>query len=127
MIPAPGVEDQELSIAAERAGIDNPAITRRRDLGAGPGSQGNALLDTADPIGTAKIPDLVTVNRERQEPLGRCEGDRRGGPGPVLESTRTGLGAGGRLGLGLLGGLGRLLGGLGGALQILLHLGDQPL
>src|SRR5690349_5699181 len=32
MIPAPGIEDQELSVGAERAGIHDPAITRRCDL-----------------------------------------------------------------------------------------------
>src|SRR5215475_4378878 len=74
MIPAPRVKDQELSIAAEGAGIDHPAVTRRRDLGAGPTCQGNALLDAADAIGTAKIPDLGTVDGQRQQALGRGEG-----------------------------------------------------
>src|SRR5436305_244900 len=32
MIPAPGVEDQELSVAAEGTGVNNPAITRCCDL-----------------------------------------------------------------------------------------------
>src|SRR4051812_36778618 len=131
MIPAPGIEDQELSIAAEGPGIDHPAVTRRRDLGAGLTYKQNALLAPAEPVGTAEIPDLVTVNRKRQETLGRGEGHRGGGPGTILESARAGLGAGGRvcsrLGLGLLGGLSRLLGRFGRALQILLHLGDQPL
>src|SRR4051812_20428023 len=119
MIPAPGIEDQELSVAAERSGIDHPAVARCCDRGSGPACQRNALLAPADPVGTAKIPDLVTVNRERQQALGCGERDRRGGPGAVLEIARAGLGAGGgRLGLGLPCGLG----GPGGALQVLLHL-----
>src|SRR6266404_6081050 len=44
MIPAPGIEDQELSVAAKRAGVNNPAVTRGCDLRSGPGSQRNALL-----------------------------------------------------------------------------------
>ena len=37
MIPAAGIEDQELPVRAERPGIDHPAVARRGDLGAGPG------------------------------------------------------------------------------------------
>src|SRR3954467_12033386 len=37
MIPATGIEDQELSVAAERPRVNNPAITRGCDLGTGPG------------------------------------------------------------------------------------------
>src|SRR6266567_1837714 len=48
-------------------------------------------------------------------------------PRPVLESGWAGLDVGGRLCLGLLGGLSGLLSCLGCALQVLLHLGDQPL
>src|ERR1700754_5335389 len=55
MIPATGFEDQELSVAAERAGIDHPAVARRCDLRTGLGCQRNALLDPADPVGTAKV------------------------------------------------------------------------
>src|ERR1700704_4578206 len=44
MIPAPGIEDQELSVAAERPCVNNPAITRGCDLCAGPRCQRNAFL-----------------------------------------------------------------------------------
>src|SRR5437879_3350789 len=44
MIPAPGIEDQELSVAAKRPGVNNPAITRGCDLGSGPCRQRNALF-----------------------------------------------------------------------------------
>src|SRR3954464_10379008 len=32
MIAAPGVEDQELTVTAERSGVNNPAVTRGCDL-----------------------------------------------------------------------------------------------
>src|SRR3981189_358153 len=44
MIPAPGIEDQELSVAAKRPGVNNPAITRCCALGSGPTCQGNAFF-----------------------------------------------------------------------------------
>src|SRR3954469_8592951 len=63
MIPAPGIEDQELSVASERPCINNPAVARGCDLGAGPGSQRNAFLYAAGPIGTAKFADFHAVDR----------------------------------------------------------------
>src|SRR5260370_172134 len=64
MIPAPGIEDQELSVAAKRPGVNNPAITRRCDLGSGPGCQRNAFFYATSAVGTAKIANLDAVNRE---------------------------------------------------------------
>src|ERR1700719_5283154 len=52
MIPATGVEDQELSVAAKRSGVHNPPVTRGCDLRAGPGRQRNALFDATGAIGT---------------------------------------------------------------------------
>ena len=66
MIPAPGIEDQELSIAAERSGIHNPAITRCCDLRAGRLANEMPFSDATDAIGTAKIANLHAVNRQRQ-------------------------------------------------------------
>src|SRR5947199_10125153 len=63
MIPAPGIEDQELSVTSERPGINNPAVTRGCDLGAGPGCQRNAFLHAAGPVGTAKFADFHTIDR----------------------------------------------------------------
>src|SRR6478752_1266105 len=53
MIPAPGIEDQELSVAAEGSGVNNPTITRCCDLRAGPRRQRNAFLSPPDPVGCA--------------------------------------------------------------------------
>src|SRR5712672_2209781 len=44
MIPAPGIEDQELSVAAEGARVNNPAVTRGCDLCTGPCCQRNAFF-----------------------------------------------------------------------------------
>src|SRR4029077_20117379 len=64
MIPATGIEDQELSVAAEGSGINNPTVTRGCDLGAGPGCQRNAFFDATDTIGTAKIANLGPIDRQ---------------------------------------------------------------
>src|SRR5665213_3565193 len=63
MIPAPGIEDQELSVAAKRARVNNPAVTRGCDLRAGPGCQGNAFFDATRTVGTAKIANPGAVDR----------------------------------------------------------------
>src|SRR6195952_3542958 len=61
MIPAPGIEDQELTVTAEGSGVNNPAVTRGCDLCASPGCQRNAFFYAADAVGTAKIanPDAI--------------------------------------------------------------------
>src|SRR5665213_3571575 len=64
MIPATGIEDQELSVAAERAGVNYPAITRCCDLGTRPGCQRNALFDATCAVGTAKIANPGPINRQ---------------------------------------------------------------
>src|ERR1700716_1279754 len=66
MIPAPGIEDQELSIAAERPCVNNLAITRGCDLGAGSGCQGNAFFYATRAIGTAKFANLDAIYRHRE-------------------------------------------------------------
>src|ERR1700692_489141 len=65
MIPAPGIEDQELSIAAERSGVNNPAVTRCCDLGSGPACQRNAFFYATGAVGTANIANLDAINRHR--------------------------------------------------------------
>src|SRR5216684_3799953 len=70
MIPATGIEDQELSIAAEGSGVNNPSVTRRCDLGARPGGQRNAFFCSSGAIRPAKIANLGAVDRECQQPLG---------------------------------------------------------
>src|SRR5215470_14285689 len=50
MIPAPGIEDQELSVAAERAGVNHPSVTRCCDLCAGTRRQRNAFFYAAGAV-----------------------------------------------------------------------------
>src|SRR5258707_1459587 len=66
MIPATGIEDQELSVAAEGTGVNNPAVTRCCDLGSRPGCQRNALFDATRTVGTAQIANLEPINRQRE-------------------------------------------------------------
>src|ERR1700712_1971227 len=66
MIPATGVEDQELSVAAKRPGVNNPANTRGCALGAGPRCQRNAFFYATCAVGTAKIANLDAINRHRE-------------------------------------------------------------
>src|SRR5712672_4006220 len=63
MIPATGIEDQELSVAAERSGVNYPAVTRGCDLCSGPGCQRNAFFCAASAVGTAKIANPGAINR----------------------------------------------------------------
>src|SRR6266550_9304088 len=63
IIPATGIQDQELSVAAKRAGVNHPAITRCCDLGSGPGGQRNAFFRASRAVGTAKFADLGAINR----------------------------------------------------------------
>src|SRR5947209_7202194 len=64
MIPAPGVEDQELSIAPEGTGVNNPTVTRCCDLCTGLGCQRNAFFCAAGAVGTAKFADPGAINRQ---------------------------------------------------------------
>src|SRR6478736_8984005 len=63
MIPAPGIEDQELTVAAKRAGINNPAVTRGCDLCTGLGCQRNAFFCATGTVRSAKIANLGPINR----------------------------------------------------------------
>src|SRR5258705_3389781 len=63
MIPATGIEDQELSVASEGTGVNNPAVTRGCDLCTGPRCQRNAFFDATEAVRTAKIANPGTINR----------------------------------------------------------------
>src|SRR5471030_2769678 len=76
MIPAPGIEDQELSVAAEGARVNNPAITRGCDLRAGLCGQRNAFFDATHTVGTAKLTNFDAINRKGEQTPGRGERDR---------------------------------------------------
>src|SRR5947209_6689807 len=121
MIPATGVEDQELSVTTEGAGIHNPAITRRCDLGTGPGRQGGTFIDTARPIGTTEFANLGTIHGIGEHTLCGGKSNRRALARGVFQRVgvrlvveRNSLQAGGG-------------GGLGRSLDVLLHGGNEPL
>ncbi len=96
MIPAAGIQDQELAVSAEGPGINHPAVARSRDLGAGPGGDRQALFGAAEAVGGAEFPDSHAVDRQRQQALGGREGDRRGEPaGVACSAARSGRPSGG--------------------------------
>src|SRR5579872_2132742 len=70
MIPASGIEDQELSVAAKRTSVNDPSITRGCDLRAGSGCQRNAFFDAARAVGTAKFAYFDAVDRQSEQSLG---------------------------------------------------------
>src|SRR5208282_2167520 len=77
MIPAAGIEDQELPIAAKWAGVNNPTVARGGNLGAGVGCDGESLLGSADAIGGTELADSHPVDRQTQVPASRRERHRR--------------------------------------------------
>ena len=85
MIPAPGIEDQELPIGAERAGEDHPAIAGRGDLRPGPGGNGKALFDAAEPIRGPIFLDFRAINRKRNLSAQLGKGHRRRHPPGIAE------------------------------------------
>src|ERR1700744_4593081 len=86
MIPAPGIEDQELSIAAERTSVNYPAVTRRCNLCAGPRRQRNAFFYAAGAVGTAEIADLWRLQGVIKAARG---GRKRGGGGTSVFVFKT--------------------------------------
>ena len=83
MISAAGIKDQDLAVIAEGTGINHPAVTRRDDLGRGPGGNGKALFGAAEAVGSPEFLDPGAVNRKRQTSAGGGECDRRGEPAGV--------------------------------------------
>ena len=69
MIAVAGIQDQELTVGAERPGIDDPAVGRRVDRGARPGRERNALRLAAEAVGSPKRLTSGAVDRQRQQAL----------------------------------------------------------
>src|ERR1700712_3348319 len=66
MIPASGIEDQELSVASKWSRVNDPAITRGCNLGSSPRFQRNASFDATYAIGSTKSANLEPINRHRE-------------------------------------------------------------
>ena len=77
MIPVAGINDQELAVGAERAGIDNPSIAGGDDLGACPGDDGYPLRDIAKRILVAVAGEdpAAAAARELREETGLVADD----------------------------------------------------
>src|ERR1700726_538736 len=73
MIPAAGIDDQELAIAAEISGIHHPAIGWRHNLGADAGLDGDAALAAAEAVGSAVFTNPCAGHRQLQPALGVLE------------------------------------------------------
>src|SRR4029077_3620971 len=68
MIPAAGIEDQELAITAKRPGVNNPTIARGSNLGARMGCDGQPLLSSTGAVRGAELAEPGAVDRQTQMP-----------------------------------------------------------
>ena len=88
MIAAAGVQDQDLTIGAERPGVDHPAVGGRDDARAGFGRDRQALCLAAQPVVAAEIEPRLAGNRQRQKAARVGEGHGRRDPARVGEPAR---------------------------------------
>ena len=91
MIPAAGIQDQELPIAAKRSGVNHPSVAWGGNLGSGPGGDRDALLGPADAIGPAERADWHAIDRQMHVSAHVGEGDRGGQAAGVAESRELRL------------------------------------
>src|SRR5580704_7180613 len=85
MIPATGIQDQELAIAAKRPSVNDPTVAGRGNLGARSSGNRLPLLSSTDAVRAAEVADFRTVNRLLQMPAHGGESDRRREPPRILE------------------------------------------
>src|ERR1700731_2504458 len=90
MIPAAGIEDQELPIAAKWAGVNHPAVAWGGNLSTGPGGDGEPFLGSTDAVGGAELADSRAIDRQTQMPAGRREGYGRGKTPRILQGSEIG-------------------------------------
>src|ERR1700719_683972 len=121
MIPAAGIEDQELAITAKRPGVNNPAVARGSNLGARTGCDGQSLLGSTGTVRGAELANPRSIDRQTQMPAIRreCNGGRE--PAGIFQSGQ--IGARGVF----LDGAGVEAGLPGGAVEALLELADEVL
>src|SRR5579862_3139378 len=121
MIPAAGIEDQELAITAKRPGVNNPAVTRGSNLGARTGCDRKSLLGSTGTVRGAELANPRSVDRQTQMPAIRRECNRGREPARVLQGGQVGA-----RGV-LLDGAGVETGLAGGGVEPLLELGNEIL
>src|SRR5579863_3182940 len=90
MIPATGIQDQELPIAPKRAGVNYPAIARRCDLRAGMSADRQALPRSTDAVRGAEFADFHAVNRQPQVSACRSERNRWDEAAGILKGGQIG-------------------------------------
>src|SRR5580692_7141138 len=121
MIPAAGIEDQELAITAKRSGVNNPAVARGSNLGARTGCDGQSLLSSTGAVRGAELANPRSIDRQTQMPAICRERNRGGEPAGILQGGQVGA-----RGVFLDGA--RVQAGLPGcAIEALLELGDEVL
>src|ERR1700757_4642840 len=94
MIPAAGIEDQELPVTSKRPGVNNPAVAGRGDLGTGPSGDGQALLGSTGAVGAAELADSRAGDRQTQVAARIGEGDRRRKASGIAQRSEPRLGGG---------------------------------
>src|SRR3954470_16206197 len=105
MISATSVQDQELSVGSERPRIDNPAVGRRRHLGASPAGERNTLLGSAETVRHAEIANPDPAERQWYPPPGGSERNRRRKAARIVQRGEAIFRVDGRFGgIGLRGG-----------------------
>src|ERR1700733_13048468 len=90
MIPAAGIEYQELAIAAKGTGLHYPAVAGGGNLGAAVAGDGNPLLGSTDAVGVAEVTDFGAVNRQMQVAAHGRERNRGRQPAGILQGGEIG-------------------------------------
>src|SRR5882757_4874851 len=90
MIAAAGIEDQELAVIAERAGVDHPAVARGGNLCARTGRHSETLFAAADAVRRTELLDSHAIDGHRQSALGGREGDGRHHAARIAEGGEIG-------------------------------------
>src|SRR6202035_3905819 len=121
MIPAAGIEDQELAITAKRPGVNNPTIARGSNLGARTGYDGQSLLSSTGTVRGAELANPRSIDRQTQMPAIRRARNGARAPAGILQSGKVGARGVYLDGAGVEAGL------PGGAVEALLELADEVL
>ena len=90
MIAAASIQDQELSIAAKRAGVNNPAVAGRSNLRPGWVPIERPFWVPPRAIGTAEFADFHAIDRQTQMSAHGRKGDRRRKAPGSLSAARSG-------------------------------------
>ena len=94
MIPAAGIQDQELPVGAERSGIDHPAVAGSGHLGARPWWRPKCRVPMPPrPSAAPKSRILTPLTGIGSAPRAERKGDRRRQPAGIVEGRQSGSGS----------------------------------